>query len=110
DLHSFPTRRSSDLQKQVARLDVKMLEIVLLVHVVQGFGGVAQVAEKILARDADQPGGLVFDEQIMQALVGKLGDDEQLAADILNLLDGQDKRMAYLFDAIKRIPLLLGAG
>ena len=97
-------------QKQVARLDVKMLEIVLLVHVVQGFGGVAQVAEKVVARDANESGGLVFDKQIMQALIREFGDDEQLAADILNLLDGKHKGMAHPFDPLQRATLLLGAG
>ena len=50
-------------EEQVVRLDVEVLEVVLLVHVVERLGGVAQVAEQLVARDADQAGRLALDEE-----------------------------------------------
>ena len=43
-------------EEQVARLDVEMLQVVLLVHVIERFGRVADVAQQRVARDADQAG------------------------------------------------------
>ena len=45
-------------EEQIARLDVEVLQLVLFVHVVERFGGVAQVAQQIVARNADQAGVL----------------------------------------------------
>ena len=40
-------------KKEVARLNVEMLKIVLLVHVVEAFGRVPDVTQQGVARDAD---------------------------------------------------------
>ncbi len=103
------TLTRSLIKKQVARLDVEVLKLVLLVHVIEGFGGVAQVAQQVVAGDADQPGVMLLDEQIVQAAVGQLHDDDQLAFDFLDLLESADERMANLLDALQGVHFLLGA-
>ena len=44
----------------------------------------------------------------MQVLVGQLHDDDELAVDDLEPLDGQDERVADRLDAVERLVLLLG--
>ena len=100
--------RSPD-QEQVARLDVEVLQVVLLVHVVERLGGVAHVAQQVVAGDADQPGRLALDVKIVQALVGQLHDDDQLALDHLDALQRQDEGMADFLDAVEGLAFLLGA-
>ena len=42
-------------EEEVLRLDVEVLQLVLIVHQVQRFGGLLHVAEQLVARDAGQP-------------------------------------------------------
>ena len=79
-------------QEQVARLDVEVLQVVLLVHVVERFGRVAEVAQQVVARNADQAGRLALLEQVVQALVGQLHDDDQLAVDDLDAVHATGRR------------------
>src|SRR5687767_11432829 len=96
-------------EEQVARLDVEMLEVVLLIHVVQRFGGIAQVLEKIIARNADQTGCLVFHGKVVKRAVGELHDDDELAAGDLDAFHRADERMADFLDALECFKFLLGA-
>ena len=96
--------------EQVARLDVEVLEAVLLDQVVEPLGGVVEEAEQHVARDARPAGLLVLAQAFVQVLVGQLHDDEEFAADVLDLLDGQDERVADLLDALQRLHLLDRAG
>src|SRR5262249_21959633 len=49
-------------------------------------------------------------EGVVQALVGQLHDDDQLAVHLLDQLGGDDERVADLADAVQGALLLLGAG
>ena len=97
--------------EQVARLDVEVLEVVLLDQVVEPVGGVVEEAEQDVAGDARpaRPAG-TRRGSLVQVLVGQLHDDDEFAADVLDLLDGEDERVADLLDALERLHLLLGAG
>ncbi len=56
--------------EQVLWLDVEVLKTVwLVVHEVERFGSIAKIAEQVGAGNADQPGALAFDEQVMDACV-----------------------------------------
>ena len=88
-------------EEEVARLDVEVLEVVLLVHVVEAFGRVPDVAQQGVARDADQARRQALLEGVVQAAVGQLHDDDQLAADVLDAVHRQDERMAHLLDALE---------
>src|SRR5262249_43010956 len=96
-------------EEEVARLDVQVLQPVL-VHEVQRLGRVADVAQQVVAWDADQAGLEVLLVAVMEVAVGKLHDDDQLALDDLYLLGGQDEGVAQALDAVQRAFLLLGAG
>ena len=95
-------------QKQVARLDVEVLEAVLLDEVIEAVGGVAHVAEQFVARDAGPARLLVFDVQIVQALVGQFHDDDQFAADDVDAFDREDERVADFLDPLQGLVFLLG--
>src|SRR5438477_318439 len=56
-------------QEEIARLDVEVLEIMLFIHVVEGFRGVADVTQERVARDAEHAGILALDESVVEALV-----------------------------------------
>jgi hypothetical protein len=95
--------------EQVSRLDVEVLEPVLLDEVVETLGCVVKESEQDVAWDSRPPGLLVLTETFMEVLVGELHDDEKLAADILNLLDGEDEGMADLLHPFEGFHLLDGA-
>jgi hypothetical protein len=97
-------------EEQVARLDVEVLEVVLLVHVVQRLGRVADVPQQGVARDADQAGRLALDVGVVQAAVRQLHDDDQFAVRDLDAIQGKDERVANLLDALQGTEFLLGAG
>ena len=71
--------------EQVVRLDVEMLQLVLLVvHEVERLGCVGEIAAASRStRDADQAGALAFREEVVERALGQLHDDDELAADVL---------------------------
>ncbi|MFO0841381.1 MAG: hypothetical protein U0797_03135 [Gemmataceae bacterium] len=95
-------------QEQVARLDVEVLQPVLLVQDVEYFRRLAQVGQHLVSGDADVTGLAVLREQVVQAAVGQLGDQDQVAVDQLDPLDRQQERVAKAFDVLQRAELLLG--
>ncbi len=97
-------------EEEVARLDVEVLEVVLLVHVVERLGRVADVAQQLVARDADQAGRQAFLIAVVQALVRHFHDDDQLALDDLDAVHGEDEGMADFLDAVEGVQLLFGPG
>ena len=88
-------------QEQVLRLDVQVLQVVLHVHHVEGFGGLGHVAEQLLARDAGQVLRAALAEPVPERAVGQLHDDEELAVDDVEAFQGQEERMADLLDAVE---------
>src|SRR5262245_2977679 len=96
-------------EEEVARLDVEVLKAVLLAQVVEGRGRIAQVAKQVIARDADQTGGLALDAVVVQVLVGQLHHDDKLALDHLDAVHAEDEWVAHFLDAVERLHLLLGA-
>src|SRR5207302_1712655 len=97
-------------EEQVARLDVEVLQLVLLVHPVERLGAVAEVAEQVVARHADQAGVLALDVQVVQAAVGQLHDDDQLAGGDLDAVERADEGVADLLDALQGVEFLFSAG
>ena len=97
-------------EEQVARLDVEVLEAVLVVHVVEAFGRVPDVAQQRVARDADQAGRQAVLEGIVQTAIRPLHDDDEFAGDFLDAVHRQNERVAHLLDAVKGLLFLFGAG
>ena len=96
-------------EEEVARLDVQVLQAVLLVHVIESDGRVADVAEEGVAGDADQAGREALLEGVVEILIGQLHDDNELAFDDLDAVHGQDEGVADFLDAVEGLQLLLGA-
>ena len=68
-------------QEQVLRLDVEMLNLVLVVHQVQCFGRFVHVAEQFVARDARLALAAALAEAVPEVAVGQLHHDDELAID-----------------------------
>ncbi len=88
--------------KKVLRLDVQVLQLVLVVHQVEGFGGFFHVIKKLVARYAGQSLCATFLEAIPERLLGQLHDNNQLAFDHVEAFERQDIGMAHGFDAAER--------
>ncbi len=97
-------------EEQVARLDVEVLQAVLLVHVIEGFGGVADVAEHGVARDADKAGRQALLVRVVEAAVGQLHHDHEFPLHDLDEIHGQDERVPDFLDTVEGVQLLLGTG
>ena len=95
-------------QEEIARLDVQVLQAVLVVHQVQHFGRLAQVAQQLGARHARLALLTVIEQHFVQVLVGQLGDDHQLAGAALDAVDGEQKRVANVLDALDGLQLGVG--
>src|SRR5439155_2883048 len=80
--------------KKIARLDVEMLEAVLEIHEVEGLGRVTDKAQHLRARDAGITGGPVAGEHVVQAAIGQLHNDDQLAVEDLNAFHEEQERVA----------------
>ena len=90
-------------QQQVLRLDVQVLQAVLLTDVIQGVGRVAQVAPTRSLRGMPGQSRLAaLVEFLLQARSGQLGDDDQLVVDPLDPLQREQEGMADLLDAVQR--------
>src|SRR5437870_4053136 len=68
-------------EEKVARLDIEVLQVMLLVHVVERFRGVSNVAQQRIAGNADQAGVLTLNKRIVKTFVGQLHDNDKLAVD-----------------------------
>src|SRR5262249_4819440 len=62
-----------------------------------------------VARDADEARRLAFLVGVVQALVGQLHYDDQLALNDFDALVGEDEWVADFLDALEGLELLLGA-
>ena len=95
-------------EKEVLRLDVEVLQVVLGVHQVQHFGGLLHVLQEHVAVDA----GLAFfaagAEAVPEAAVGQFGDDVEPAADQVVAVDRQQVRVADRLDALEGAEFLKG--
>src|SRR6516225_8841090 len=87
-------------EEEVARLNVKMLKMVLEIHEVERFGNLAHVSEERLAHDALVPVGPLFLQQVMQIPIRQFHDDYQLAADPFHALHGEEKGMTDGLDPL----------
>ncbi len=96
-------------QKEITRLDIQMLQVELQVHEVQDLGGLAQVGKQIGPRHALLPLAAKLLQELVQIVVGQLGDDDQLAADAFNPVHREQKRVADGFDMLDRAKFFLGA-
>jgi hypothetical protein len=96
-------------EEEVARLDVQVLQPVLLVEEVEDLGGLTEVGEGLGAGDAGHPLLPVLGEEFLEAAVSQLGDDDEVAGDDLDALDGKEERMAKAFDVLQGPELPVGA-
>ncbi len=96
-------------QEEVARLDVQVLQAVLEVHHVERLGRLAQVADQLAARYPRLAGLLPVHQDVVQALVGQLHDDDEFVVDALDAVHRQDERVADGLDEVEGPQLLLGA-
>ncbi len=96
-------------EEEVARLDVEVLQAVLLIEQVEDLGRLLEVAQQFGPRHAGPAGGLALHEQVVQAAVGQLHHDDQLAADPLDAVHAEQKRVAEGLDVLQGAQLLLGA-
>ena len=96
-------------QEEVLRLDVEVLQLVLIVHQVQRLGRLVHVAEQFVARDAGQALGAALLEAVPEVAVGQLHDDDELAVDDVVAFQRQDVGMADRLDAAEGLEFLLGA-
>ena len=87
---------------------VQVLQVELEVHQVENLGGFFQVAEKFLARQTRFAAAAVFFPELVQVLVGQLGNDDQLALDALDAVDGEEKGMADGLDVLDGSQLFFG--
>src|SRR6266404_3382689 len=78
------------------------------IHVVECFGGVAQVTQQRVPRNTHQARVLALDEGVVQAAVRQLHDDDQLAVDILNSVQAKYEGMTDFLDPLKGLQFLLG--
>ena len=85
-----------------------MLEIVLLVHMVERLGRIAEITQERIPWNAHQAGVLAFDVGVVQAAVCQFHDDDQLAVDVLNPVQGKNERMADFLDPLQSLQFLLG--
>ncbi len=97
-------------EEDVARLDVQVLQSVLLVEQVEDLGRLLEVAQQLGPRHARQTGVAALAEEIVQAAVGQLHDDDQLAVDPLDAVHAQQEGVAQGLDVLQGAQFLLGAG
>ncbi len=97
-------------EEEIARLDVEVLEAVLVVHVVEAFGRIPDVAQQGVARDADQAGRQAVLVGVVQTAIRPLHDDDEFAGDFLDAVHRQNERVAHLLDAVQGLLFLFGAG
>ena len=95
-------------KKQVLRLDVQVLELMLRIHQVEGFRGVVQVAVQFGARNSRQALRPAFAEAVPERAVGQFRHDDQLAVDDVETLDGENEGMADGDDAFEGLEFLAG--
>ncbi len=87
-------------EEQVGRLDVEVLQAVPEVDEVEGFGGLAHVAEQLVAVDAALPGGPALGEEVGEVAVGQFHDEDEFAVEDFNAVDGQQKGVAHGLDEL----------
>ena len=93
-------------EEQVRRLHVQVLEVVLRADHVEGFGGVREVAQQFVARDAGQMGIDALAELVLQLVVGQFHDHDEFGPDHLDPFEGEHERVADLLDLLERGELL----
>src|SRR5262249_19388177 len=81
-------------QEQVLRFDVQVLDLIVVVHQIERFGGFAEITQQFPARYAAQAIPLALAEAIEQVAVGQLHDNEQLPVHNLELFQIEDEGMA----------------
>ena len=93
-------------KEQVAGLDIEVQKPERMVHVIEGFRGLGQVAQQLVAGDALETVLLVELEQLMERPVGQLHDDHELAVGNFNAVQGDDERMADADDELEGLQFL----
>jgi hypothetical protein len=96
-------------EEEVLRLDVQVLQLVLLVHQVEGLGGLLHVAEELVAGDAGHAAGAALLVAVPEVVVGQLHDDDEQAVDDVVAFQREDVGVADGLDAREGLELLLGA-
>jgi hypothetical protein len=95
-------------QEEIARLDVKMLQVVIEIHQVERFGDFAHVSEESLARDPQVPVGPLFLQQVMQIPIRQFHYDYQLALHPFDALHREQEGMAYRLDTLDGVQFFFG--
>ena len=72
--------------QQVLRLDVQVLQRVVFAHIVERVCRVAEIQQQFFARDTGQARFDTLPVTILEAEIGQLGDDHQLAVNNLEPL------------------------
>ena len=95
-------------EEQVARLNVKMLQLVIEVHEIERFGDLTHVSEESFARDSLVPVGPLLLKQVMQIPICQFHYDYQLPLHPFDSLHGEQKGMANRLDPLDSVQLFFG--
>src|SRR5207302_8691265 len=78
-------------QQQVLRLDVQVLKPIVLVHVIEGFGGIAHIRQQFIAGNSGQLRTSALLKPFHQAALRELGNDKKLIVDDLDAFQRQQE-------------------
>ena len=95
-------------QKNVLRLNVQVLQTVLIIHQIEGFSTFLHDAEKLGPGDARQTLSPTFFEAVPKIAIRQLHDNQELAVDNVITFQGEDVRMTDSLDAAEGLQLLFG--
>src|SRR5947209_6322027 len=99
--------RSRCLTRPKSATLTRLLKMMPLVHVVEGFGRISQVAQQLIARDADKTRRDAFLIDVVERAFRQLHDDDELPFDDFDAVEGADEGMADFLDALQGLPFLL---
>src|SRR5262245_18978399 len=81
----------------------------LLLHVIESFSRVAQIAQQVVATNADHACSLALNEQVMERPLRQLHDNAQFPVDDYDAVKRANEWMADFLDAVERLHFLFGA-
>src|ERR1700677_1306837 len=95
-------------EKDILRLDVQMLQLILDVHQIERFGRSAKIVQQLRAWNARQPQSAALLKTIPDGAIGQLHDDDQLTIDDVVAFQRQDIRVMDRLDAAESLEFLFG--
>ena len=93
-------------EEQIGGLDVEVLQLELRCDHVERFGGVGEVGEQFVARDAGQAERPALAEAVLKLPVGQFHHHHEFVADDLDAFERQEERVADRLDLLERVELL----